>query len=109
MAGLVPAIHVLPTEKKGVDARSSPGMTRYPQGLLARGGGVHVDFHANGDFDDLWGFPGHCFLAWVNCVHSAKNWDPPKLRCHCYGESRENCHPAASTARWAMTLIRLAR
>jgi outer membrane protein assembly factor BamB len=31
--------------------------------LLAHGAGIHVDFHAYGHFDDLWGFPGHWFAS----------------------------------------------
>jgi hypothetical protein len=27
--------------------------------LLAGGAGIHVDFHTDGHFDDLWGLPGH--------------------------------------------------
>jgi hypothetical protein len=27
--------------------------------LLAGGAGIHVDFHADRHFDDLWCFPGH--------------------------------------------------
>ena len=30
--------------------------------LLAGRGGIHVDFHAAGHFDDLGGFPGHWAL-----------------------------------------------
>jgi hypothetical protein len=30
--------------------------------LFARGAGVHVDFHANRQFDDFWSFPGHSSL-----------------------------------------------
>src|SRR6202161_1226439 len=28
--------------------------------LLAGGARIHVDFHVNRYFDDLWGLPGHC-------------------------------------------------
>jgi hypothetical protein len=28
--------------------------------LLAGGAGIHVDFHADGNFDDLRGLPSHC-------------------------------------------------
>jgi hypothetical protein len=44
-----------------VDARDKRGHDELR--LLARGAGIHVDFHADGDFDDFWGFPGHCFLT----------------------------------------------
>jgi hypothetical protein len=64
MAGLVPAIHVSALGTKGVDARHKAGHDELSVGLLARGAGVHIDFHADGNFDDLWSLPGHCFLAW---------------------------------------------
>jgi hypothetical protein len=30
-------------------------------GLFARRAGVHIDFHADRYFNDLWGLPGHCW------------------------------------------------
>jgi hypothetical protein len=35
---------------------------RLDAGLFARCAGVHVDFHAHRDFDNLRSFPGHSFL-----------------------------------------------
>jgi hypothetical protein len=33
--------------------------------LLAGSAGIHVDFHADRHFDDLWCFPGHFGSPWV--------------------------------------------
>jgi len=34
-------------------------MQNYRSRLFAGRAGIHVDFHANRHFDDLWCFPGH--------------------------------------------------
>jgi hypothetical protein len=47
---------------QNVHARSSVGMTIHPQGLLAAGAGIHIDFHSDDDFDNLWCLPGRISL-----------------------------------------------
>jgi hypothetical protein len=36
-----------------------PGRSPRCRSLFARSAGVHVDFHADRHFDDLWSFPAH--------------------------------------------------
>ena len=42
--------------------RSTLRRVKLSHRLLAGGARVHIDFHANRHFDDLWGFPGHLAL-----------------------------------------------
>jgi hypothetical protein len=52
--------HPVPIRELGHNRRSTSveiGSCRLR--LFASRAGVHVDFHANGHFDDFWSFPGH--------------------------------------------------
>jgi hypothetical protein len=59
--------------------------------LLARGAGVHVDFHAHRHFDNLWGLPGHSsppkhFAISASSRHSKLG--PARTECKARGRMR---------------------